>query len=105
LNRNWWIAPSNQPDGEKVYIRFYALGQEINDLQQKSVDVGLIEEGVMESSFNTDYLRITKIDDSNTLDPLVAGGPRTLFSSILHALGTSDRIFTLGTQSFSSFVV
>lgn len=42
LNRNWWITPTQQPSGEKVYIRFYVRGQEMQDLWSKAVPLQTI---------------------------------------------------------------
>lgn len=105
LNRNWWITPANQPTGEKAYIRFYAQGIEMLGLWGKAVDVGIITEDVNEADFNKDYVRVTKYANSSPLDPLIETGEKTIMTANLLPFGTNNRIFTIGTGSFSSFNV
>ncbi|WPP50100.1 T9SS type A sorting domain-containing protein [Catalinimonas niigatensis] len=105
LNRNWYINPTTQPTGEKVYIRFYVRGQEMLDLWTKAVDLGIITSDVNEALFNQDHVRITKIGGMDVLEPFVSGGSRTLLAPKLISFGASEKILTIGTNSFSSFVV
>jgi hypothetical protein len=104
LNRNWWISPTNQPTGEKAYIRFYLKGQEMLDFWTKAVGLGIINNATSEDLFNRDHVRMTKIGNINTLDPLVNGGNRSLLSPKLLSFDSNDRMFTVGTSSFSSFI-
>ncbi len=104
LGRNWWITPTNQPSGEKVYIRFYARNQETTALFIQALLSGIIDTLLSNDDFNQENIYFTKVGGINNLDPLVSGGTRSLLKPAVHSFGSTGKVFTLGVDGFSSFV-
>ncbi len=99
LNRNWYIEPNTQPT-TNVYVRLYALDQEVTDLTNR------VNTDEMESFSTTDILNgmvILKVNGDTELDPLVNGGGSTDEDPTIvdFSVATADA-FVLELSSFST---
>lgn len=101
MNRNWWIAPTTQPSSN-VYIRFYSLNTEPEELRSKVIAEGYNASEL--SPFKTDSIHITKISGIDDLDPFVSGGSREALNPVVTDAGSIGIAMTVGISSFSSFV-
>ncbi|SMD31738.1 Por secretion system C-terminal sorting domain-containing protein [Reichenbachiella faecimaris] len=102
LNRNWWISPTTQPAGDyPVYLRFYSLASEPQDLWTKVTNDGH-DPDVM-ADFVQDSINFTKQGGINDLNPFEEGSSTELIHSRGEQFRGSDYQFTLSVNSFSSF--
>lgn len=101
MNRNWWIAPTTQPSSI-VYVRFYSLNAEPSDLREKIIAQGY--DGSTLPDFKSDSIYFTKISGIDDLDPFVEGGSRLSLKPKVFDLDGLGVAYTIGINSFSSFV-
>ncbi|RED94425.1 T9SS type A sorting domain-containing protein [Marinoscillum furvescens] len=101
MNRNWWIAPTTQPSSN-VYIRFYSLDTEPEELRSKVINEGYSTSEL--NPFKSDSIHITKISGVDDLDPFVSGGSRMALNPVVTDAGSLGIAMTVGINSFSSFV-
>ncbi|MEP2023751.1 T9SS type A sorting domain-containing protein, partial [Reichenbachiella sp.] len=103
MNRNWWINPSFQPSGDyPVYIRFYSLASEPQDLWTKLDNDGYDPDVL--ADFVQDSINFTKHGGINDLNPFEEGSSKELIQSRGEFFNDTDYQFTLSVESFSSFV-
>ncbi|WP_456461974.1 T9SS type A sorting domain-containing protein [Reichenbachiella sp.] len=103
MNRNWWINPTSQPAGDyQVYLRFYSLASEPTDLRTRVVNDGYDPDVL--ADFVQDSINFTKHGGINDLDPFEEGSSKQLIHSRGESFRSTNYQFTLGVESFSSFV-
>ncbi|WP_422358787.1 T9SS type A sorting domain-containing protein [Reichenbachiella sp.] len=103
MNRNWWINPTSQPAGDyPVYLRFYSLASEPTDLRTRVVNDGYDPDVL--ADFVQDSINFTKHGGINDLDPFEEGTSKQLIHSRGESFRSTNYQFTLGVESFSSFV-
>lgn len=102
MNRNWWIHPTNQPSGDyPVYLRFYSLASEPQDLWTKVTNDG--HDPDILADFVQDSINFNKHGGINDLNPFEEGSSIELIHSRGEQFRGSDYQFTLSVSSFSSF--
>lgn len=100
INRNWYIEPTIQPV-TNVYVRFYALDQEVTDLTDR---INSDQAKSLSEADILDGMTVLKVDGDTDLNPLVLGGSSTdeIPTVVDFSVATAD-VFVLELNSFSAF--